>query len=433
MNRVFKIIGSNIFLKTISILAWVVYVLLIILNSFSGFEFQNNDNYKQVFLRFLEYGYYDSVADGTTILYNLFLKGFYLITNNVELSFIFLNSISQFLLVIFGYLILRKKQEKISLQFLIILGLYILYILNIKSFSGASNDTFLGVFVIILIYLMTQKIFQAKNNILTFILIGFFLAVCFSIRMTAILVVPLIIITFIIWYVNTNESIKIKIFKIATMLLTFILFVSVFHYPSLIENSKLSFVDKTPKNIEANWTQRNYLGLKKIESGNEKMHRDAIWHNTKFDEVVEYLEKNGKNSLPKSFSEVLIKDPILVLKMFTYNVVSSLLRVIRFWGILFCFLLFPFFKNRKLRQTILNIEYLPSTLFVIFMLMLSFVCFTFIEFRWFIGYEILIPLAIISQLNGTSFTINKRYSNSLISVSLILVTAFNLRSIINLI
>ncbi len=434
MNRIWKIVGNEGLLKVSSIITLFVYVLLLVVNTPSEFVFHNNDNYKGAFSRFLEKGYYDSVSEGTTILYNVFLKGIYSITNNVESAFIVLNSLCQLFLIGFGYYFLKKYFKKVNIYFLILFGLYLLFTINLKSFAGASNDAFLGVFVIVLLHLLVQKLFiNSKNQYLIFASIGLLLALCFSIRMTAILLIPLIALTFVIWFMNSNANALKKMFKILTSILTFIVITSMLHYPSLKENSKLSTYDKNPEKYEANWTQRNYLGLKKIERGDEPVNRDVIWYKTKFNEVDKYLKENGEDSLPKSFFEVLKRDPILALKMFAYNFSFSILRFFRFWGLLFFVLIIPFFNLRSLKKLVFSKENLPSNLFLFYLFMLTFVCFTFIEFRWFIGYEILIPIAVLSQINRHHLFNKDINKNILFTVSLVFVTLFNLRSIINLI
>ncbi len=206
MNRIWKIIGHPNLLKILSVIALVVYALLLIVNTPNKFVFHNNDNYKGTFLRFLELGYYDAVSEGTTILYNVFLNGLFTFTNNIETSFVILNALSQLFLIIFGFYFLKKQVKKINIHFVVLFGLYLLFTINLKSFAAASNDAFLGVFVIVLLYLLIQKLFDAKNQYLTFSLIGFILALCFSIRMTAILLIPLIAFAFIIWFINSNED-----------------------------------------------------------------------------------------------------------------------------------------------------------------------------------------------------------------------------------
>ncbi len=250
--------------------------------------------------------------------------------------------------------------------------------------------------------------------------------------MTAILLIPLAVFTIIVWAISSKEGLVGKSIKIFTSVIVFVLITAILHFPSLKEHGTLSSFDKNPINISANWTQRNYLGLKKIENGEEPLHRDAIWHRTKFDEVVRYINENGENSLPRSFFEVLISDPVIAIKMFGYNVVFSILRSFRFWGFMILVLMLPLFNIKNLKNSIFDKANLTSNLFIGYMLILSFVCFTFIEFRWFYGYEILIPIAVLSQIKNQSFFKRDIYKNILFSISLVCITFFNLRSIFNL-
>ncbi|GAA3621358.1 hypothetical protein [Flavivirga jejuensis] len=433
MDKIWKITGNKKLLYGLSIIALLVYIFLIAVNTPKIFVFHNNDDYKGAFLRFLDLGHYDAVSEGTTILYNLFLKGLYWFTNDVEISFFLLNFLSQIFLIVFGFYFLRKKTKKIDIYFIILFGLYFFFTINLKSYSGASNDTFLGVFIIVLLYVLTQRLFNKKDQYMSFVLIGLLLAIGISIRMTALLWILLVAFTFIIWFVDSNDSIPKKILKIAVALISFIVLVSAFHYPSFIEKNKLSSYDKAPKNINANWVQRNYLGLKKIEQGKEAPNRDAIWKHTKFDVVIKYLDENGEDSLPKSFFEVISRDPVIVLKMFAYNVGFSILRFFRFWGFLFFLLLVPLLNKKMVLKSFINKENLASNLFLIITLALSFVCFTFIEHRWLIGYEILIPAAVLSYISRKPFAVDTMYKNTVFSMSLIVITLFNLRSILNLI
>lgn len=432
MDKTLHLLGSHRFLKFLSILTLLIYIVLLAFYISSEFWFHNNDDYKGVFIRFLDLGYYDAVSEGTTILYNVFLKVIYLVANNAESSFIFLNAISQLFIIGFGYYVLKKHVQKIDMYFIVMFGLYALFTINLKSFLGASNDAFLGVFVIIMLYLLVHGLFKSKNQYLTFAFVGIVLAVCFSIRMTAILMVPVVIFSFLTWYLNSNEKPTDKILKLLIPVLPFLLVLGMFHYPSLIEGKRLSKYDKNPKEYVSNWTQRNYLGLKKIEQGKDELNRDAIWYRTKFKEVDEYLKNNGEDSLPDNFFEVLKRDPKLVFKIFAYNLIFSVVRFFRFWGFLFFLLILPLFNIKNLRQSIFGIENLPSNLFLIYMLTLTFVCFTFIEFRWYIGYEILIPMAVLSLLQRHTFFQKDNHKNILFSISLICISLFNIRSIINL-
>lgn len=426
MKRLYKIFISDKFLLIIYIFSTINYILLIGLNNFSfPFRLNRNDGYHLLFTDWISKSYYENVVEGTSILYNIFLKGIYNVVGNTDFSFVILNLISQLFILVIGIHILLKLKYKVkSLQFLIIITLYILYTLNLKSYHNSSNDTFLGVFVILIIYLITFKLNkEVKSKV--FIYVAVLLSFSFSIRITAIFLLPLISVYFYTWFKTSNLTLLHKLRYLSIFFLSFLFVLTAFHYPSIINNKKLSYEIKDPINLNLNWTQRNYLGLKKIELGKEQLHRDAIWKYTKFEEVKKYVEINGENSLPKSMSEFILKDPILYLKISTYNVLNSLIRFIRFWGFLFLFTLYPLFYFRKNKA---SHKLLSSVSFIILIFLISFSCLTFIEFRWFFGYEILIPMGVLSFLNFNELK-NKLNMNAIFASSLILVTLFNFRSI----
>lgn len=293
-----------------------------------------------------------------------------------------------------------------------------------RSYLTTSNDSFMGVFIIWLLYLLMVKITDRKKENLTFILIGFVLALCFAIRMTAIFLLVSLMTAFIYCSKNTLVPLgkRIKLYFLTGVV--FFDFTALFHLPSLIENHHLSYENKNPEN-GLTCVQRNYLGLKKIEQGKEKMNRDAIWKNTKFDVVAQYINENGAHSLPKSFSEVFVKDPLLVLKMAIYNVGTCLLRFMRFWGFLF---ILPIFGMSH--KKVFDSEKLPFIVFVLFTISISTVCFTFAEFRWFSGYEVLVPVSILWVINSSKYLSTIEKKNTIVTLSLSLISLFNIKTLL---
>jgi 4-amino-4-deoxy-L-arabinose transferase-like glycosyltransferase len=424
MKEVFKYIGSKKAVEITFFLFLSIYLLLIFSVFYtSDFAVGNEDNYKGLFKRFLEVGYYKSTAEGTTILYNVFLKVIFFLTKDIDASFFILNAVSDSILLVFGYFFCSKVFNKKNIYFYIIVSIYLLYIINLRSYFRASNDTFLGVFIMVLLYLLIVRLYEEKKEISTFLMIGFVFAMCLAIRMTAVLLIPILILSFLFWVKNIKRTLLNRVKLVLLFFLVFSSFTALFHYPSLIEHQKLSYENKEPSN-GLTWVQRNYLGLKKIERGEEKMNRDAIWKNTEFDVVEKYLKENGENSLPKSFFEVVKKDPVLLIKMTVLNFVTSIARFTRFWGFLFILSVLGVFNKKVFKK-----EQLPILLFMIYVIIISTVCFTFVEFRWFYGYEILIPISILLFFNKSEYNKEVTKKNILIVSSLLLVSLFNLKSI----
>ena len=224
----------------------------------------------------------------------------------------------------------------------------------------------------------------------------------------------------------TKNSAVIFAKNITFMTVSFLVLTAMLHLPSLIENKKLCFYDKNPK-FGGNWTQRNYLGLKKIQNGQESPHRDAIWKKTKFKEVNEYLTKNGQNSLPRNLFQVIKKDPMILIVITAYNFVYLILTSIRFYGFLMLFLIYQNFKKPLFIKS-----KIPIYMILVVYCFFSLICFTFLENRWFTGYEFLIPAAFLINFENTNSGKLKIKSDIIVIASLFLVTIFNLRSIYNL-
>lgn len=411
------------FLK-VSFIFFVLAYCLMIVNGFynCSFSVADNDNYKELFERFLQQGYYKSAAEGTSILYNSFLQGIYYLTNGVDSSFFILNAISEFAVMVIGYYFCKNVVKQIDIYFYIVVTAFILYMINLKSYLSASNDCFLGVFVVTLLYLLVIEIYNRKKEVLIFGLIGLVWALCFAVRYTAILLLPLVVIALIYWVKNTQIETSRRFGLFSLSVVVFVGVTLMFHYPSIIDQHKLSHEDKDPGG-GLTWVQRNYLGFKKIESGEEKRHRDAIWVNTKFDVVQRYVDANGVNSLPKSFPEVVKMDPKLLAKVALYNSVTAIGRYMRFWGFIFIVPLLSL--NRKVFAK----EKLPTLLFIVFLIIISTVCFAFVEFRWFYGYEVLVPVSILLSLGASRIFNANPKKNLLFAVSLLFVALFNLKTL----
>lgn len=401
-----------------------VYVLLIASRFYrKPFEVANKDHYKDLFIDFLHRGFYQSSIAGTTTLYNLALQGLYRLTQNVDAAFMLLNASCDLFYLVFGLYFFNKIDTAKSIYLRIVAVIFGLYTLNQQSYLSASNDTFMGVFVLILLYIWTIRLKSQQAKSIDFLAMGLMLGLAFATRMTAVYLIPLMCIALWFWWRQSEAKIGRKLTLIALTAFTFLVTTIGFHYPSLLEKHQLSYENKTPGN-GLTWIQRNYLGLKKIELGQEPVHRDAIWKNTKFEAVEKYLNKNGANSLPKTYFDAVEYDPLLAAEIGVYNVASVLIRFVRFWGLLFVVPFIGVFARTKWGN-----PQLPMLLFTVFAVLLSFTCFTFMEFRWFLGYEILIPVGLLLAVGQTKLTESIESKNIIFTLSLLLITVFNLKSI----
>lgn len=416
------LIGHRGLLQIAFVLFVLAYAVLIGLRFLENpFVVDNNDHYKELFTDFLHQGFYQSSVQGTSPLYNFALAAVYQFTQSVDGAFLILNACCDVFYLVFGWHFLKKVVPISTTYARIVFVIYALYIINQQSYLHASNDAFLGVFVLGVLYI---GLVRFKNPLATdFAMMGLLLGFAFGTRMTAVYLIPLVLVVIWHWWRQCVVETKHKISKVIFMVSVFAATTLLFHYPSIVEKQRLGYESKEPKS-GATWIQRNYLGLKKIEQGKEALHRDAIWKHTKFEAVEAYLKANGADSLPRTFTQAIAKDPILAMKLGLYNCFTVAVRFLRFWGLLLLLPLLVFFTKRADLAA-----KLPLLLFAFFATILSFTCYTFIEFRWFSGYEILVPMAILLSLDQYR-TAAAPIKNAIFTLSLLLITVFNLKSIV---
>lgn len=425
-------LNNFFYFKITFVFTILVYASLIFVKHYQRFlKLNDGDNFLRLFNRFLEIGFYKSSVEGTSILYNLALYAVNKFTQHIETSFIVLGILTQIFLIVFSYFFMKKIANGTSnLYITSVIVLYLLYLLVTPSYVNTYNDTFMAIFISLLLYMLIYVLPKNMYRLQIYILIGVVYALALSVRPTAILFAPLLIIALFANFYKSKIGGRFMVKYSITLIVALCSVCFILHYPSLKENKKLSFYNKVPSEIKENWIQRNYLGLKKIEQGKLKPNRDAIWVHTKFSKVRAYLKTHGADSLPKNIIEVVQRDPLLVIKLAVYNILFSILRFFRFWGFLIVALIIPFIK--KTVKFEFKIIHLPPILFLTFFLIICTVAFTFTEYRWFVGYEILIPLTLIIYEKQHEIVQKLKFKNLWYSMSFIVVALFNIRTIINL-
>lgn len=394
----------------------IVYFYLIVSSiiskDFSKNLVGNNDNYKGRYFEFIK-DPAKAIENGTSQIYFSVLKYFNFIFNDINYSIFSLKLTSIVIICLIISNILNKKLKNVD-KFIRIsaISIFVIFFINTRSYLSASNDMFLGLFLVFYI-LNLNEIVQKKHNSKTFIYLGTILSICSAIRPTYLLLLPMTLAVFL--YSFYLSKFKINLRYTFSFLLSLLIFTGLFHYKSILSGNGLSHFDKNPSS-ELNWTQRNFLGLSKIKKGKQPIHRDAIWKETEFKDVEAYLEKNGENSLPSTTLSFIMKDPILYIVLVIYNFLFSSLIYLRFFGLLFLLPLITSYFN-KINEI--------GLLFYFQILVISMVCLTFIEMRWLFGYQLLLVLGIVESV---SF-LNKLQIRLIVNISLSIITLFNLLSI----
>lgn len=398
-------------IKKTSIVIFVsVTIVLFVLRCISiPKHFLQQDRYGELFRDFIYKDYYTVVKNGTSPVYGVLLKLLSNIGFSEAICFITINILSQLYILIMGIIIINKIEivNKWIKKYITFLFTYL--ILESHLFMYGFNDMLLGTVVITTIYNVLYN-----DNRFVFFKLGALLGIALSIRVTGVFLIFFIIYKF---YLNHNNfKGTFRVFCLFLLPLFFI--ISIIHYPSIKEYKKLSFHSKEPPR-EVTWIQRNTLGLKKLLKGETKSYgNNSIWQETKFPEVIEYIERNGEKSLPRNIIELVYKEPIVFSFITVRNVLYEFLWIVRFSGFLFLFVIcssIPVLKNRG------------AILLLIITFLLAAASGSFFEARWFTGYKILLFISALIGLSKSKLSLNKQ--DAIFISTLMLITIFNIKTI----
>lgn len=387
------------------VVTWAMYILKHIF--FGSHQLGDPDRYKESFAFFNKNGFYEASVHGTSLLYNSVIWVFYKLFNNVDAAIITVNILSELIVLFVGLQLLKKIKGTVDrIYFYAIAATYIFITLNIHSYVRTANDTFLAVFIAIIFYILFAKLPTTQKTNLYYIYIGLLLGICTAIRPTSLFLFVIVAVFFGIKFLFQSLQFKNLLsagFIIGVSCATII---SLIHYPSLKEKGTLSFYNKNFEK-DVNWIQRNYLGLKKIQEGKEPLHKSAIFNKTPFSEVRTYVQENGEDSLPNSSLKFVQKDPKLYAQVVAYNVVYSVAKFIRYYGCMLVFPLLIFFQKPWFGS-----QKIAFWLFITYTLLICMLCFTMMEYRWYIGYEILLLMAILASIP----LLRKKFKNTVLDV-----------------
>lgn len=402
----------------------VIFVILIFLRNylFITSPIFDRDRYVVLFNDYIKLGFYNAVSNGTSILFNLWNHLLFYIFPDTDIVFKLTNYISVIVTIVFGILILNKKNLKLKLETKLLFGImFSCFMLDSIQIAWTNNDLFLTSFVMVLYWLLIGgNEFKYKGCA-----IGVVYAFMFSIRAFSILLLPILL--YLMYYQ--------KLFKFKSILGLLICFITVllgFNYPSLLENGSLSFYDKN-KNT---YNVLNTLSTLDMFRGNTKINwfmRD-IYNQSWSDEKIKFLtEKYKVESYSTNGISFMLNYPLEYFKLMLLN----------------CFYLMRFFFKRYAFLILLPIYYLimdiksknylknKNTLLISFLigiLSLLSILYCVIEFRWLVTFEFLLVIAIAISYNR--FLKDNNVSKNLkitIFGSFILLGIFNVISIIKLI
>ena len=396
MNIFLKKIGSYVFFfkKTNFILFWASVVTLIVsifrlLNQRIQVYFLNtmpkgDENiFVDSFCFLIKHGWYESVAKGTSPLFNLFVYPFYLLSQNPLLSFKMLNiSCLIVILIIWIWFLVQqlattKKNSIICILFLIQLGL------TQNTFFMGVNDALFAVFVSLSFIFIHKGIIHKNSR--KIMASAFLFAAALSVRELLFIYLPGIVLIFIICFLLNLINARLIFLWITAFVFT----TATVHLPSLIENQNLSTLNKNPKTIHATWSERNYLQI--------LQHRKT---QPSWKEVLAYKTEHGENALPNKFGIAILMNPLLTVKNFIRQLYLSQMPLIRQLGIFYIliaiYILALFRKKAKMTTDFL---WIPALFYGCFTFFLCIQIIPTLQFRWFVIFPFLITVFSISEIS----------------------------------
>lgn len=391
MNKLRKnIVYACMGLTTITTL---VYTYIRIVSVFLRNEIKGDEReYLQVFTVFVDSGFSEANIIGNSVIFNLVSFVFHGLGLNKIMS---LRATSLFF-VVFSILLLiyfinrfYSYLPSIYKKSIIITSVNLMVVLSFW-FAGV-NDSLIASFMLLffIVFFNLKKNKKDNNEYKYFCYIGLIMGLMLTTRMMSIVIYPSIILILGNYFYKKRIPIKALSSRLALLLFSFFIIVLSLNYPSLKENGKLSFQKKKISTEGVSWTQLQYLTVICFE-------KDLVEYGQHCtpEDVVNYLQENGINSLPNSSFEALTFNTSRTIKTTFREFVLLVKPYTRLLGLMFIVSLILFIKgilNKEIGlKKILNNEILLFHFSYTFIL--TFIIINYIEVRWLMSVLVLIPV-----------------------------------------
>jgi hypothetical protein len=395
----------------------------------------DGDFFIRKFNSYLDLGHYQSVVNGTSVVYNFALKSLYTFTGNVNLTFLIFNSISLLTIGLIGFFIIKKWYGKKNHVISFFMIYYMLITFNSDEFYDSRNDLFLAV-IFMIIYVLIHKVINCKTlKLKVFISIGLLYALAIGTRIFSILfIIPYIIfVVYLLYNFKLKKVALSQVFFILSFLITTILI----HYPSIKKNGTISSFDKS-EDQNINWIHLNTIATKKMFETKkiELIRKSVYWEMVNREKYYLYLKEHNilESELPNTISEYIRYDFVNYSKLIVLNLINTILYFFRHLGFLFILPFLYFIREVKSKgiHLLRNKNNLFFIMFMLFYLSLISILNTIIEFRWFSSFMILFYISIIISFNYY-YKMKPLFTKRIFIGSLVFLIVLNIRTIINLI
>lgn len=400
-----KITNINFIILTIVLLA---YSLVRVLNTFLSENIKGDEaSFLEIFKIFIEKGYYHTNVLGNSSLFNLTSFLFYKIGFN-ELTSLRMTSLFYGVLCLAFLWYFQKKiystLPKLYTKIAFITSVNVLIVMSF-IFVGI-NDSMLAFFTVLLFILFFNL--KKENNNKNYMFLGIVLALMLLTRKMSVLFFLPVCLILLSHFMLNKFSFIMKFKKIIIISLSLILVIGLFNIPSLNEKGKISFHQKELRYEGVNWIQLHYLTALSLDKGKIKYGKH---HSPK--EVKEYIELNGKKSLPKNYFESITFNYLITIKSSVREFIYLIKPMFRLLGIIFIlnilfFIIFLYERKINIKKMMMKPIFVFSTIYIC---ILCFIVTSYVEGRWLMNVAILLPFLFMERIYY--FLKNKKSKNNL--------------------
>jgi hypothetical protein len=291
---------------------------------------------------------------------------------------------------------------------------YLLFFIStVGYFYYGTNDCLLFVSLIVFFNEVNRALNKKDVNFnlaLTALVIAFFTRELFLVYLPVV---------FLGLYILYKSGYK---FSFKTLFpLGFVVLFIILNIPSLEKKGCLSYDRKTPPSqFTVSWTQRTYLSQIMVNKGELEN-----WHHTSWEVTQEYLNKNGKESLPEGIIDNITFDWKLTINEFFKDFATTIVNSFRSLGFMLLLSMLYWFHQSK-KNKIIDFNYFVPFSTLVMMMIFSFIIICFPDLRW------LSPVFVMTLVYYSELHEQKKISKYFILANTLILCLFSVYGIIRI-
>ncbi|WP_310557728.1 hypothetical protein [Flavobacterium sp.] len=306
-------------------------------------------------------GWYDAIVQNVSISYMLLAYPLSFIMEDFA-ALKLINVILLFLLFLYFYYV-GKVKLKSTYYYLFF------FISTVGYFYFGTNDC---LFFVTLIVFFNEVNNAAINKEFHFNLALTALIIAFFTRELLLVYMPVVILGGYILYQSGSRFSKRTVAPLGIFV-----FLLLLNIPSIQQNGSLSFDQKLPpQGCGVSWSQRQYLAQLMVNEGTLANGQHPSWETTK-----QYLDKNGKGSLPDGILNGMTYNYQLTIKEFFKDFASSIVYSFRSLSFMLLFTLLYRFKGIPTDKK-LKLNYFVPLATLTMIMIFSVIIISYVELRW---------------------------------------------------